>query len=606
MTTTPASVVDAFLQTAARHGQRVALRADHDCRYRQLDEISQRIAAALRRRGVGRGSIVGLHLRRSPLAIAAILGVLRAGAAYLPFDTGYPQPMLRRIAEDGRPALLLVDGAESGGFWQGPAVDVATLAAEDPSGFSETAIGPDDAAYVMYTSGSTGTPKGVVVPHRGILRLVCGADYADFGPEHTFLQLAPLAFDASTFEIWGALLNGGTLALAPAGCTTLDDIAQTIARYRVTTLWLTAGLFHLMVDHRLDGLRPLRQLLAGGDVLSPPHVAKALAALPDCSIINGYGPTENTTFTCCYRIPRPLRQGPIPIGLPIAGTVVHVLDEAGQPVAEGDSGELHAGGDGVALGYLGRPDLTAQRFVRNPFGPGLLYRSGDRVRRMPDGVLEFLGRVDRQVKISGKRVELDDLEASLRASGRVDDAAVVAREIAPAQQRIEAYVCGALAEPEALRKYLQAQLPDYMVPSRIVRLDTLPLSATGKVDRRRLLEQHGAPKLASASASADPVERALTDIWMQALGRTDFGRDDNFFDLGGSSLQLLAVHASIRRSLKPDAALLELFRHPTLRGQAQWISGEAALAPPSLDARQRALRGRAALQALRDRGRPGR
>lgn len=597
------SVPALFLDVARREPARIAL-ADGDTTlsYAALEERSARVAAALQERGIGRGAIVGLYLQRSADAIAAMLGVLRSGAAYLPFDASYPPALLRYIHRDSRPATLLVDPALAAEpFWDGAALALPELA-RTSTACTDVAIDAETPAYVMYTSGSTGRPKGVVVPQRGIVRLVRDTDYADFSPEQTFLQLAPLAFDASTLEIWGPLLNGGRLAIPAADAATLDDIAAQIAHHRVSTLWLTAGVFHLMVEHRLDGLRPLRQLLAGGDVLSPGHVARALAALPDCTLINGYGPTENTTFTCCYRIPRDAGDGPIPIGRPIPHTQIHVLDETRRPVAVGEPGELYAGGLGVALGYLNRPQLTAERFIDNPFGSGTLYRSGDRVRMRADGVCEFLGRADRQVKINGKRVELDEIEACLRRSGQVAEAAVIARDLGGGGRRVEAFITGAQVRPDALRSFLRSELPEVMVPSSITVMDALPLSPTGKVDRRQL-EQRAAPASdpAPATAAGDEIETALARIWCKALRRDQVGADDNFFDLGGTSLQLLDVHAAIRATLKADAKLLDLFRHSRIRSQAEWIRGAGAADVSGRQAQDRAARQRLALAALRTR-----
>ncbi|WP_169729287.1 non-ribosomal peptide synthetase [Solimonas soli] len=569
------NVVAVFLDRVREQPRRIALRGAQGLDYAGLEARSAAIAAALQRHGVGRGAIVGLCARRSVDTIAALLAILRCGAAYLPFDRSYPAPLLRRIYEEARPAAMLLDDADrEAPFWDGDALSLAALAAgkERPR---EVDIGVDDPAYVMYTSGSTGAPKGVVVPHRGIVRLVRETDYADFGADQVFLQWAPLAFDASTFEIWGALLNGATLAIADPDAASLDALADTIRAHGVTTLWLTAGLFHLMVERRLDGLAPLRQLLAGGDVLSPTHVRRVLAALPRCALINGYGPTENTTFTCCQRITAVEDGGSIPIGRPIAHTEVLILDEAGQPVADGDSGELYAGGLGVALGYLHQPALSAARFVADPRGGGrLLYRSGDRVRRRGDGAIEFIGRIDRQVKINGKRVELDAVEDALQRCG-VSAAAVIARDLGGAQRRLEAFVCGSDAEPQALRAALAAQLPAFMLPATITSLPALPLTPTGKIDRRRLAEQTAAAG-AMPAAVGDGVEAALARLWCQALGRDRVGLDDNFFDLGGSSLQLLDLHAAMRATLKPDAALVDLFRHTKIRQQAAWIRGDAA------------------------------
>ncbi|WP_051277839.1 non-ribosomal peptide synthetase [Solimonas flava] len=596
-------VISVFRDRVRENPAAIALHAERPMSYAELDARAAAIAAALQARGIGRGAIVGLCVQRSADAIAALLGVLRCGAAYLPFDVGYPPALLQRIHADARPALMLVDAAsERLAFWTGEPLRLASIDAPAAAP-ADVAIGVDDPAYVMYTSGSTGTPKGVVVPHRGIVRLVRETDYADFSRDQVFLQWSPLAFDASTFEIWGALLNGASLAIADPAAASLDELAMTILHHRVSTLWLTAGVFHLMVEHHPHALRPLRQLLAGGDVLSPAHVRRALDAAPACTLINGYGPTENTTFTCCYRVPRDFADGPLPIGRPIAQTTVHVLDEDGRPVPPGEPGELYAGGAGVALGYLNRADLNAERFIANPFGPGTLYRSGDRVRLREDGVYEFLGRADRQVKINGKRVELDDIEAALRRTGLVSDAAVVARELGPAQKRLEAYVSGGAAEPQALRAALRAQLPDYMQPALLTRLDALPLTPTGKIDRRALLAlAPPTPAPAAAARPGDEVEAALLGLWRRVLQRPQLGLDDNFFDLGGSSLQLLELHAALRAGLKPDAALVDLFRHTRIRQQAQWIRGgttAAGHADPALRERQR----RAALAAAKTRAR---
>jgi len=596
--------------------------------YGELARRADGIARYLARHGIVRGDRVGLFAQRSVAAVAAMLGILKAGGSYVPFDPSYPPNLLKFVYEDCRPSLMLVQSsllAPDAVFWDGAGhelSEVFEVALDEPATGALPEVGPEDAAYIMYTSGSTGRPKGVLIPHRGVVRLVSDNPYAAMGRDQVHLQLAPLAFDASTFEIWGALLNGGKLAILSAPQPSLDDIATSIARHGVTTLWLTAGLFHLMVDHRLDGLKPLRQLLAGGDVLSPPHVAKAQAALPECQIINGYGPTENTTFTCCYRIPRAPEAGlaPIPIGTAIAHTQVYILDESGQEVADGEAGELFAGGAGVALGYWNRPDLTAEKFVLR--GGARLYRTGDRVARRPDGNIQFLGRVDRQVKINGKRVELDEIEAALRRVPAVEDAAVICPPGEIGARKIHAYITlrGSDVRLGELRALLQRDLPDYMVPATFTVLDALPLSPTGKIDRARLPQVPPRPEVADAAAETgvgqsdhitaatsdiSSLEAVLLSIWRDVLGTNALGVNDNFFDCGGTSLQVIAVHARIAAAMKSDITVVDLFQYPSISSlTARLLRGAHAAPAPlaagtPLNADERARRQQSALARAR-------
>ncbi len=629
-----ATIHATFDQVAGSMPDRIAVADDvRQVSYAEVARRSDRVADQLVSRGLGNGDHIGLFTQRSIDAVIAMLGILKAGGAYVPFDPAYPFNQLRFVYEDCAPALMLIEPgllADPGlCFWSGPALDLHEVAAGakpaggEPAAPSATraAVTPDDLAYIMYTSGSTGHPKGVRIPHRGVTRLVIENPFVELGPAEVHLQLAPLAFDASTFEIWGALLNGAKLGVVTLVHPSLDDVAAHIALHGVTTLWLTAGLFHLMVDHRLEGLAPLRQLLAGGDVLSPSHVARARRALPRCRLINGYGPTENTTFTCCYTIPAGGADGPIPIGTPIAHTQVYVLDETGTPVRDGMAGELYAGGAGLALGYLNRPELDAERFVANPFDATQgtrLYRTGDRVRRREDGNFEFLGRVDRQVKINGKRVELDEIEATLRRSPLLEDAAVTAPAVAGRPRKIYAFVKPRQPHAdllEKLREHVRQELPEHMMPAAFVVLDALPLSPTGKVDRARLTlpdAMPGAP--AAGAARGNALETRLIEIWRTVLDLPALGVEDNFFDLGGTSLQLLQVHATIVADMKSDLTVVDLFQYPRISALAAHIAGRgsttargvqgAATAGHGLSADERAGRQRAALARARVAPRP--
>jgi amino acid adenylation domain-containing protein len=565
--------------------------------YAALDRQSDQLARHLHAIGVGPGDIVALLTHRSCDTVRAMLGILKAGAAYAPLDPSYPVEQLAFMAQDCAPKVVLAQAhlASVAATLGRPSHTVLELEAalEAAGRMTEAPLSSEGSeespAYVMYTSGSTGRPKGVIVPHRGVVRLVRGQTYARFERDEVFLHLASLAFDASTFEIWSALLNGARLGILSGTHPALDDIGTAIQGYGATTVLLTTGLFHAMVDHRVEALRPLRRLLVGGDVLSPSHVAKMQAACPDCRIVNAYGPTENSVITCCFTIPKEgLGAGTVPIGMPIARTSVHILDEEMRPVPDGEVGQLCAGGEGVALGYLQRPELTSEKFVVDMFSdaPGArLYLTGDLARLRPDGNLEFLGRSDRQIKINGKRVELEEIEMSLRRDPRVADAVVIVREDVPLMKRLAGYVTRALlhaAEDEALflaqlLQNLRSRLPAHMVPADLVLLPALPLAPSGKVDRKalpvpsRTLVERPSPQTGPTAE----LEGCIAEIWRRILGLDHVGTGENFFDLGGTSLQLIQVHAEIQSKIRPDIELVTLFQHPNIRDLASYLaSGE--------------------------------
>jgi amino acid adenylation domain-containing protein len=415
--------------------------------YDELNRRANRLARRLQKLGVGRDVPVGVCMERSLEMVTALLGVLKAGGAYVPLDPAYPAERLAFMINDaGTPVILTqtrlknccLDAAD-----KVLCLDAEQFADEEDMNLASEAL-PDDLAYLMYTSGSTGTPKGVAVPHRGVVRLVKETNYASFSAEEIFLQLAPISFDASTFEVWGALLNGSKLVVMAATKPSLEEIGNAISRHNVTTLWLTSGLFNAMVDERVQDLRPLRQLLAGGDVLSIPHVRKALRELTNTRLINGYGPTESTTFACCHTItPDAPLDGSISIGKPIANTTAYILDSKLQPVAIGVTGDLFIGGDGLARGYWRKPELTAEKFINDPFSSepdARLYQTGDLARWRDDGTIEFLGRADSQVKLRGFRIELGEIENALKQQADVLDGAVVVREDTPGEKRLVAYV----------------------------------------------------------------------------------------------------------------------------------------------------------------------
>lgn len=567
--------------------------------YQRLNRHANRVAATLIESGIGPEDVVGITTRRSGTTVAGLLGILKAGAAYLPLDPSLPEERLLLTVADCPVVAVLHSTDELASLGGGVRLIQIPDCPDDPEWDANPglAAAPESLAYVMPTSGSTGTPKGVAVTHRGVARLVVEPNYARLGPGETILWFAPLAFDASTFEIWGALLNGGRLAVHPDRPTSLEELGRAILESGATTLWLTSSLFRQMVDSQLHSLRGLRQLLAGGDRLPPLQAGLAARGLPGCRIVNGYGPTENTTFTCTCEVSADEGfAGGVPIGRPVSGTQAWVLDRAGRLSPVGVPGELWIGGAGLARGYHGSFGLTADRFIPSPFSPGeRLYRSGDLARWLGDGRLEFLGRLDDQVKIRGFRIEPGEIEVALRACPEVADCVVAARAESDGDKRLVAYVVGRgpLASRELiarLRERLGRKLPDYMIPSSFVMLEEIPLNPSGKVNRSALpAPSHARVAAASQSfvAPRNEIERRLAEIWSGLLSVDRVGVRDDFFQLGGHSLLATQVVSRIRAALGVELPLRRLFETPTVEGLALAVSeadgepgGEGA--PPSI------------------------
>ncbi|MCC7133143.1 MAG: amino acid adenylation domain-containing protein [Gemmatimonadales bacterium] len=576
-----ASVVHRFEAQVARTPDAIAVEAAGETgaslTYRDLDRHANRLAAVLVARGVEPGDTVAVGLGRSLDFVGAILAVLKAGAAYVPIDPALPRDRRDVLLGEARVRRMIARGSTFPGASAGielvdldelgpvPDERTATRRHRDPT--------PESAAYVMFTSGSTGQPKGVVIPHRGITRLVVDPNYVQFTPHDVVLAAAPVSFDASTFEIWGALLNGCRLVVFPDGPPEITALAAALERHRITILWLTAGLFQLVVEARVDALAGLRQLLVGGDVVSPSHAKRAAAILRDGVLINGYGPTENTTFTCCHPMRGPEAvPDPVPIGRPVRGTRVYLLDAAMQPVPIGVRGELWTGGDGVALGYLNDADLTASRFQRDPFRSEVdarIYRTGDLARYRSDGVIEFLGRVDGQIKIRGFRVEPGEVESALRRHPAVTAAVVTAREYRSGDRRLIAYAVldpDAKISPDELIAWLRQHLPEYAVPTRCVVLPAMPLTRNGKVDFAALPVP--AERGPQAAAAPDGLETQLIITWERVLGITGIGLGDNFFDLGGNSLLGLQLLAELERAMGRRVPAAVLYQGQTVETMA--------------------------------------
>ena len=549
------SIVRVFEEQVAQSPESIAVVSDdRSLTYRELDAQANQLAHHLLDLGVKPEEMVAICFERSVDLIVAIVGILKAGCAYVPLDPKLPKSRVDYILADTGARFLvtqkaLVDLGLS-------VLNTSIIALDDPTSPVRSASNANPAsspaaenlAYTMYTSGSTGQPKGVLVEHRSVVRLVKNTNYCSFGPQEVFLQFAPIAFDASTFEVWGALLNGATLVVLPAQPLSLEDLGRVIRKRKVTTLWLTAGLFHLMVEQHLEDLRPLRQLLAGGDVLSPWHVRQVLEKLPNLRLINGYGPTEGTTFTCCYTFEGGKELlDPVPIGYPISNTRVFILDRDMQSVPIGKTGELFIGGDGIARGYLNSPELNDAKFITRLTSSGAverLYRTGDLARFLPSGAVQFLGRNDNQVKLRGYRIELDEIEAVLRRHPTVRQACVIAERAGTAVTRLIAYYVAAeetASTDSAIREHLRSNLPEYMVPNAIVALEVLPLTANGKVDRAKLPAPQTATKSDKYVVPNTAREKLIADIVKEVLGIERVGLTDNLFQLGADSLHVFQI-----------------------------------------------------------------
>ncbi|MDF1753752.1 MAG: amino acid adenylation domain-containing protein [Verrucomicrobiales bacterium] len=574
-----------FEEQVRLHPESTALTSsDGEISYQELNEQANTIADQLKKNGVSPDDIVAIVAERSAGVVAGLLGILKTGAAYLPIDPNLPQERISLILKDASPSVIL-SGTDTGvTIGKGTkALSIRDLLQKPMVGNFESYSGNlDDLAYVMYTSGSTGAPKGTLIPHRGIVRLVKSTDYMAFGPDEVFLLSAPLSFDASTLELYGPLLNGGSLALLDSATPGLDDIANAIREFGVTTLWLTSGLFNLMVEEHPDALKGLKQLLAGGDVLSKSHVAKALKLLGEKgTLINGYGPTENTTFTTAHKIvAADTTSVSIPIGRPIAHTQCYILDETLQPVRPGTKGRLYIGGDGLAIGYLNQTELTLKKFIPTPFSElsdERLYDSGDTCRWLKDGTIEFVGRSDKQVKLRGFRIELDEIENILTRHDEVSQAVTVIAGQTAAEKQLISFIVperNASPKPEDLRKYLNRILPDYMVPSDFVITKELPVTTNGKIDEKALLGSYQ-PKTTDLSPGIElpttDTEIKLIELWSEILGHQEIGTTDNFFQIGGNSLSGLKMFTRIHKMFDVNFPLAKLFQAPTIKQLAEAI-----------------------------------
>ncbi|MGY2337521.1 non-ribosomal peptide synthetase, partial [Pseudomonas sp. SDO528_S397] len=568
-------------QAQSRPEALAAVHGEQRVSYGELNARANRLAHHLMSAGVQPGASVAVLLARSVDLLVSQLAISKCAAVYVPLDINAPAERQEFMVRDSQAALLLSHADQSLAF-EVRRLDLDGLNLDSAPAYNPAlAQSAETAAYIMYTSGSTGTPKGVLVPHRAITRLVINNGYADFNAHDRVAFASNPAFDASTLDVWAPLLNGGAVVVVDQDTLlSQSGFAALLQQQSVSVLWMTAGLFHQYAESLLPVFPQLRYLIVGGDVLDPSVIARVLKDGAPQHLLNGYGPTEATTFSTTHAI-TDVGEGSIPIGRPVGNTLTYVLDAHQQPVPVGVTGELYIGGQGVALGYLNREDLTAEKFLADPFNSGLMYRTGDLVAWLADGTLQYRGRNDQQVKIRGFRIELGEIETRLAGCPGVRDAVVLARQDEPGHKRLVAYFTE--REPldiDALRARLQGQLPEYMVPSAYVRLDSLPLTNNGKVDRKALPVPDQAALVSRVyEAPQGPVEVALAQLWAQVLKVEQVGRHDHFFELGGHSLLAVSL-VELMRKQGLDADLRVLLAQPTLVGMAGAVGKVEHVAVP--------------------------
>jgi amino acid adenylation domain-containing protein len=526
-------------------------------------------------------------MERSVDMVVALLGILKAGGAYLPLDPSYPEERLRYMVRDSGMRVVLTQGR----LWRGAQPEIEHVlrldeewekVARESAERVESGVGPQHLAYVIYTSGSTGTPKGAMNTHGGICNRLCWMQEAyQLKAEDRVLQKTPFSFDVSVWEFFWPLLTGSRLVLAcPGGHLDNAYLTALIKAQQITTLHFVPSLLQAFLEEaQVESCHSLRRVICSGEALSTGLQRRFFARLENCELHNLYGPTEAAVDVTYWQCRAADQSQSVPIGKPIANLQTYVLDGRGQPVPVGVVGELHLGGVGLGRGYLGQPALTAERFIPNAFSGeagARLYRTGDLARYLADGNLEFLGRLDHQVKVRGLRIELGEIEAVLSSHPEIAESVVLVQEDKQGEKRLVAYVvCENKPANSALRSYLRERLPEYMVPQAFVSLAALPLTANGKVDRRALQAvkfevEKGAPHV----PPRNEVERIITDIWQNVLGVQRIGIHDNFFDLGGHSLMAIQIHREITAALQSELSVMEMFRYPTIDSLASFFTRE--------------------------------
>jgi amino acid adenylation domain-containing protein len=587
------NIVEIFEEQVLLYPDRVAvIDQNRQFTYSELNKISNQLAYYLRKHGVKNNSIVGICLARSAEIIISMLSILKAGAAYLPIAPRYPRKRLKQILDDAQVKHIITTSNIKEKLPENNNTLIISIDLAWPDIIKQNvqnvaaSINSKNLAYVIYTSGTTGSQKGVLIKHEGVVRLVKNVNYLDIKKDDVFLQLSPPEFDGSTFEIWGALLNGAKIVLMPAGYPLLNTIADKIKNYHISILFITTQLFNAMVEHRLETLTKINTILFGGEVASIAHIKKFLAASnKNNKLSNVYGPTECTAFATSYLIETlDENLNSIPIGKPISNTEAYIMNEEMKPVAVGAIGELYLGGPGVAKGYLNDYLLTQQKFIDNPFakvGSNKLFKTGDVVKLLDDGNIQFLGRLDNQIKIRGFRIAPEEIEHKIKNYGNVKEAIVRLSNIDKVTKKLIAYIVSddnMLFNLDHLKIFLQQDFPSHMMPNHFVLLEKFPLNSNGKVDFKQL-NKILLKQINTKITHANPRNELETDIytiWREELKLDKLGINDNFFDIGGDSLIAISVldkfHKHPTNMQFHRLTISDLFKNPSISALALYIS----------------------------------
>ncbi|TNP12929.1 amino acid adenylation domain-containing protein [Bacillus tropicus] len=557
------NICDAFEELVQSIPDKVAIKYNNVIlTYSDLNKKANQVARFLKKMGVSKGDLIGVLLEKSIEPIICFLGILKAGAGYVPMDPNYPKERIKYIIENAQINILLSNSRHSESILSS-FKDMKVIYMDYPECFHaestenlDSNIEENDVAYVLYTSGSTGKPKGVVIPHRGVTRLVINNDYAKFNQNDIFLQLASFSFDAAAFELWGALLNGAQLTIIPQeDVLSSKKIAQFILKEQISIALFMVPIFNRIIEDNLAGLKNVRLIFVGGDSPSIPHLRTAKKFLINSTIINAYGPTENSVISACYTI-KEIHSNTkvIPIGRPITHTSIYILDKDMNILPIGIPGEIYLGGRGLALGYLNDSEKTNQSFIEMDFPPRLglgrekkvLYKTGDYGKRLPNGDIEFIGRSDQQVKIRGFRIEMAEIESAILSIESIKEVVIVVKENHNSKKLIAFYVSRKDLNPNFIKENLKVLLPEFMIPSEFVQLDHIPINSNGKIDKKSLLGEKNEQLSVNKIESGNDLFGEICKVWEAILDKNinqEF--DMNFFDLGGDSLLLMALHSKL-------------------------------------------------------------